>query len=1015
MSTAGAGEEMRVEKAPESRPVIRILPEIMRHPGWLLLSSALPCGLLLAVNGYLLDPVWGEMNPSQHGRAVLWLSMLGILVALQAGIALRWMACCRPVRLPESVVLGVLAIGYLWTSIAWLAPWEGIVPLSVQSWILPPENLIGMQFLLGTPAVFHGLFRMACFESRSRAMASPAAALGVLLLIPLGMTGFFMGFSMIIGVFGRWLPNIHMWRGWEEAFMWGLLLLLLSTTLVALAALVRVGTMAYGWMQGFSPVLRTAFLLTVTVLCPLGGLLLNITVPFPTDFQNPVIYGLAVVNGLVLSLPFRRGSGWDHARWLAACVMFPFSLYFFLIFLPWMPLAMPAMLAMGVGFLILTPIMLFSVHLQEILQGWQQRCDGPFRVAPGMGACMAMLVLPGWIVAEACMDRAALHEALDLAYRQPYGERVPEGFDQKRAGRTLERMRDMQAGMYLPLLSEFYKQVVFDGMVLPQARLKQLGGFFSTKPFEEKRVGIYRGMFAQDAVLQQRQMVNPYTTDTVHVAAATARTTATDGLAPWRKVEVDVSLENKSYRAAEYRGRLILPEGTLLTGFELQMNGAYVPARIFEKKTALWVYQKIRDREYMRDPGMACYGKGGVIEVNVFPFLRPETRRVRLQLLVPPLVSGVARLDDVPIPLGVEKETRLPVAVRCGGGTALVLPPDLKLPQVQGDRYLHFIVDRGENGPDLAEVKELMRRAEKELGMPGGRITEANFDWFDHPKGEALQTLQLPARGGFCFERAVANELAKRQADLARGTEFEGTKAGLPLYVAITKGEGRLIFDGRSAPFADGVGNMDAYGVVTADEGARLKDWSEHKPAALSAPGRMVWIRCGDVVKGVTPGKQGEWVLFPGAKADAGPQFWNGRGWEEMKVETCEAGPVKNAVAAWLAAERVAREPQNEEALFAEALKASREASVLTPVTSFMVVENSAQWKMLDRKEKQKLGAAKEFEFEDEAASTPEPATWALVLLGLLIFLARPLRHRMDWLKRMLTKSVRLPSTPAGP
>jgi len=46
-------------------------------------------------------------------------------------------------------------------------------------------------------------------------------------------------------------------------------------------------------------------------------------------------------------------------------------------------------------------------------------------------------------------------------------------------------------------------------------------------------------------------------------------------------------------------------------------------------------------------------------------------------------------------------------------------------------------------------------------------------------------------------------------------------------------------------------------------------------------------------------------------------------------------------------------------------------------------VENSAQWKMLKLKEKQKLEANPALDFNE----TPEPATW-LLLAGFLIFLA---------------------------
>ena len=59
----------------------------------------------------------------------------------------------------------------------------------------------------------------------------------------------------------------------------------------------------------------------------------------------------------------------------------------------------------------------------------------------------------------------------------------------------------------------------------------------------------------------------------------------------------------------------------------------------------------------------------------------------------------------------------------------------------------------------------------------------------------------------------------------------------------------------------------------------------------------------------------------------------------------------------------------------------SRETGILLPATSYIVVENSAQWKMLQMKEKQKLGSLEALEFME----TPEPGFWIL-LAGLLLF-----------------------------
>jgi hypothetical protein len=69
-------------------------------------------------------------------------------------------------------------------------------------------------------------------------------------------------------------------------------------------------------------------------------------------------------------------------------------------------------------------------------------------------------------------------------------------------------------------------------------------------------------------------------------------------------------------------------------------------------------------------------------------------------------------------------------------------------------------------------------------------------------------------------------------------------------------------------------------------------------------------------------------------------------------------------------------------------VKSSRESAVLVGSTSYIVVENSAQWKMLERKQNQKMRNVSVLEFQE--AAVPEPSTWCLIIFGggMLLILA---------------------------
>jgi hypothetical protein len=72
---------------------------------------------------------------------------------------------------------------------------------------------------------------------------------------------------------------------------------------------------------------------------------------------------------------------------------------------------------------------------------------------------------------------------------------------------------------------------------------------------------------------------------------------------------------------------------------------------------------------------------------------------------------------------------------------------------------------------------------------------------------------------------------------------------------------------------------------------------------------------------------------------------------------------------------------------YRELVRHSRAASVMLPVTSFMVVENSAQEAMLERKHREGANADSALEF-DEHLESPEPSLW-LLLIPVFLFIPR--------------------------
>jgi hypothetical protein len=240
---------------------------------------------------------------------------------------------------------------------------------------------------------------------------------------------------------------------------------------------------------------RLVLLALVGIVGPIAGLALNIKIPFPADFQSTGVYVMALLNGFALLLPVDGSRLHHRLAWLAQCALFAFTTYFMLVFLPFLPLSLLAMIAMGAGLLMLVPLVLFVLHAQQLASGWRAVRSSPDVAGWAAAGLAAFLLLPGGFAVRAHQDRVALQAALDHVHSPDYAQGTFGG-DLEALQRGLEHLRDFKAGLQLPFLSGFYNQVVFGGLVLPDAKLHTLYlTFFGRDLPEVRRDDLMRDVF----------------------------------------------------------------------------------------------------------------------------------------------------------------------------------------------------------------------------------------------------------------------------------------------------------------------------------------------------------------------------------------------------------------------------------------------------------------------------------------------------------------------------------------
>jgi hypothetical protein len=918
-----------------------LLPEPLRRPLWLIGTLVVPQLLLLLLNFHDGWLVAGELSRVQATQVAV-IGGLEVLFAVAGLGAALWLARVR-VRLdwPHGLVLLLAHSAFLWF---FTASFDDLIPRSVPDWMLPRGTVLYHQYALMMPALLHGALLVACFAARRSLWVELGGSAALVIGTPLAAYFF--------------LNAVEHLRIWGDVTGAVIIAFFTGLTSLLVMALLRLLLLAGQVLQRAGGHGRLALLTLVGIAGPLGGLVLNVHIPFPADFQSVQVYVLALLNGLFLLLPVEGPRLQHRLAWLAQCALFAFTTYFMVVFLPFLPLALLAIVAVGSGLLMLVPLVLFVLHAQQLAAGWRAVRAGREVAGWTAAAVAAALLLPGGFALRTHLDREALHAALDHVHSPDYAQGRFTG-DLAALQRGLENLRDFKAGLQLPFLSGYYNQMVFGGLVLPDTKLRNLYLTFFGRSLPDAdpsklNVGLF-GSGRRGSLWGGWRGAPPPTNTVDLVSLETVRAVEGD----CETATATLVLKNGGSLPAEFVTQLRLPPGVFVSGYWLHINGERVAGRVFEKKAALWVYEMIRDMT-RRDPGLVLYRQPDVVELRVFPLAAGETRTTEIELIWPLGMEPPIRLAEQALDTAAPVKSPPYVVAAAGeqGRLLVVAPPRLResgATPVRDPPYLHVLVDASVGADPKALAGRARELAKRVAGVREVVVSAANFE-VDTPQRapESLEKLDalaaaltLPARGGFCRDRALKSALAWHEA--------HAPQRPVVLGVVMADGPRVVLPDEDLAYFAAWHPSVAGY-LESRSNGVVQALNFRHEPVdtvaceltSLAAAGSAVLVP----LQGASP------VAFALPVGEG--SITNER--------------YLKAAGAWLRYVGWLRQPAGREEERARIVEASRAANVLTPLSSFIVVENSAQWRLLEDKEKQKLANQDALEIQ----KAPEPATWLL-------------------------------------
>jgi hypothetical protein len=974
----------------EFLPVTKIkkplIAEKFTKPVWLLWTLVLPQAILLLINLNSWSLIKGDTTAVQKEMALQIFTFEIALISVGCLIPLILYSLKKNLSLLICAALFIANIAYLWLIFAWV---HKILPSDATIWILPETEVIFYQFVFIMPVIFYTGLRIACFKSPFGTPADVSVSVAVMILVPLCSYLFTLILSKII-------LSFHKFGNVSEIFI---ITFFVSATVITLFAFLRVLTYLYILLNKYK-VSHFILLLLVGLAAPIGGLTLNRWIPFPTDFQSIGVYVMAIINGVILLLTFKQGTGKSVIGWFLRCVMYPFSLYFFLVFLPFLPLSLFAIIACGSGFLILTPTALFLVHTRKLL-------DEAKNIAANFGWQTAVLlfiigfaVIPGVIISRTYSDKQSLAKAVNAVYSPDY-TKSKMNINPQAVKHSLLKLRDMKDGIFLPFISTFYNNVVFNGMVLPDSKMNDMYMmFFGSKIPQinaKDRFSLFSGnrTLGRDVQVPQR---NVEISDIKYTEKPQG---------DFVKTDIQLTLKNNGSENSEFVTDIELDEGVMISGYWLTMGDKKIAGKIFEKKAAMWVYHMIRDFT-SRDPGIVVYKENNVAKLSIFPFARNETRTTGIELLYPAGVTpniliGGRQLD-------LKQQVTLPpqqilMAKNDDSHVNIIVPAQIlhQLPAVQRRPYIHFIVDKSLKAKNSFDSfsKMMADIAENYSSADECKITFANYESSDINDFVAIndieKTLQSPTvksisfAGAFCYSNVIKQKLLEFNAQ-----KLSEDNLNVPVFVIIKAPDSNVISIGEMSSFGRITPDVNQYYIALKDgmfEAIRF-DNKQTLVSGIEPPAKSVLFKYGDSFAlcdrnssfGLAEFQSDEKDILKVYNADT--KTFSEPGNIKMLADDLA---YEKGIAVWNKYYETIYYPYKAANESPEIVQMSRQCGIMVPSTSFIVVESAAQIETLKRKEKQSLNANHAFEF-DEFMESPAPSI--LFIAPVAIFLLLKLQRR---------------------
>ncbi len=921
------------------------------NPKWIFIINTLPLAILFFIFYGEFQIIKTLLNPES---TQLWKSF-GISLAFLALINFLYGLYLILNKKKVSRIYGFLAL-ICYISFIYLYGYHShkIIPFSIPQWMFPRR----IELYVGTfimPTLAYSLFVLvASFTSETKKNKA-----WVSFLISISIPIIWYLFSQII------LP---LWKLVGSDFsIHALLIFIIIGTLIFLFFLVRtlliLATKKSEAWKKYELFLK----IPVALIFPIIGLLINNGLLFDKiglnlsgvfgNFNNYWFYILAILNGLFICLPNLNNKLYRLFLFLGRCITFTYTFYFFIVFLPFLPLSIIAIMAIGIGFLMLSPLLLFVVHVNQLAKDFTFLKQHFSKKIIRTFSIIGFLILPLFITVSYLNDRETLNESLEYIYSPDYSKEYQ--INKESLHKTLSIVKshknNRRGGFSYtqqPYLSFYYNWLVLDNLTLSNSKIDKIENiFFGYKPTTKLRSNNSRN--------QDVEITNIATNSIYNESEKT-----------WKSwIDLEITNNNKNSGFSEYATTIELPGGSWISDYYLYVGDKKEMGILAEKKTAMWVFSNIRNEN--RDPGILYYLTGNKVAFNVFPFAKNEVRKTGIQLIHKEPIQF--QIDEKVVKLGVSKNVEEKVFEN--KNVVFLSPKDKqKLNKIKRKPYFHFIVDASSKETLESYKTRLKAFVDDERSLiENAKIsfvdTYVTTTSFDNSFQQKIQDNKF--NGGFYLERAIKSVLFN---------SYKTKTTSYPVIVVVTNNIKEAIIKkdfldwNFTFPESNLFYNLNEKGVLETHSLISNPSKALKKEINLSPKKTVLEYKMEDnSLRYLSDNNKPSIILksdvFKVDETEINKKSWN-------------SGLIMQAK--WRSQ---ILHPENSDKEWLDLVRNSFISNIMTPVTSFLVVENEAQKAILKRKQKQVLASNQLLDLGEEAERMSEPSfIIMIVLLGFLIW-----------------------------